>query len=1136
MLLKEKIDLWRDRFKGRQAVFGLKETFFHRQKQRMVTQYTAAFTEKFRTKESRRDVDESNTTVPELYIPLGDNHIENHIKGVMELLIYVLDMDGTCNFAALDFDSEHTFEDVMKCYDMICVAHQISCYVARSTSKGHHLYIFFDSPIEAKYITSYIFHVYEELGFLDMHRNGEKAIPETFPKLISLKNTLSTGLGIKPPMQEKGMVNNMNCWIDAEHGLNEPIGGSGVSEVQWDYLQSTKKVSVTDFKAFLEQSKIDVREIRLSEKRKEGFVEARAYGRTAPYKPPVDGSLMRVINGCPAMKRMWEGPQTNIDFPHMGRVALLSWAMQTRDGLDLVRTKWESSPSCEEQIDYAIRNYQQPWTCRALQEHNMCIKGRDPKFKGGSIDRKGEKLSDFCFKKSPPKETRSGKVIINPDETPETDWADPSPIRLRVEIKTINSAELKIEIESLSKEDPLLGEKITDIYGKILLVRNSKEQSELEHLLKNRKLAKVSELKGMQKEAKEIRKSETKEAIASDGGIGVVNGIRYTICKATGGYAMVEIGEKGQLIEKEFTNFLLNWTKRVHIHSLIDEDSETQYGDIWIGERKLKFQIPVGDWGNNLLLAKAINICGNMEARVSGFALENLRDAVYLFGRSDLRVEHKYEDYGFDSYTNPTVYRAHKRNVTAEGFSEDDESYVDLSKGGFEKYLCIEEISNDEFTRTVKHIKQDLFNYQDHILTYTAVAHSLQATIQQAYLPFKHAPILWVQGTTGSGKTALATIVQNFHGVFPRLVNVGSTDKAVEMSAMLFKDALLVLDDYKEGFARHGIIKLIQAIYDRSQRSRLQKNLKQATAPHCRGLMMITSEDRPTSEASALARCIYIEAPSIVSIKEGSTEKRRNLEGVAKSLSGVTGRFIQYVMVNYADRELLAVKFDEVFNILMKPIINMQNAARVSQNLTANYLTWELFCKFLRDTHMVTKDEYSEYLSTHWTNIQEIRDSMISACEQEQASNVFLETLRSGIFSGQLKIEGMNNNTNEQARSVGFVMDPTAGEVFIDPKIAMVEVKKMMSAMGAPISHTLEAIGRQLKQDGLLLSTDNGRTQVRRRYNGSRSWVWHLDATKLDFGPTLGDVSKRDTQSNQSDGVVDSDDPMYIMTHMGKGV
>ena len=1104
MLLKDKISLWRNRFFGRQESFGSKVSYFNKKKNKMVTHYVAEFADAYKDSEARKGVTIENTSAAEYFIPLQDNHVEGHLKGFKELLIYVLQTNGTTKFAALDFDTKHTFEDVLKCYDMISIAHQIPCYIARSTTKGHHLYLFFDDFIEAKYVTSYVAHVYEELGFLENHRNGVKPIPETFPKTIAVPDALSTGYGIKPPMQGEGMGRDMNCWVDAENGMDVPIGNSGNSDEQWDYFASTEKIKVQDFKDFLDKSRIAVEEIRVSEKR---GVVPQDRRRTIEYKPPNDGDIHRVIQGCPAMKAYWEGSEA--DFKHHARVALVSWAMQTKNGLEVLQERWKGSDQTESQIQYAIDNVQQPWTCKAVQDHNCCILGRDPKFcSGQSKNGTGMDLTDHCFRKASPKETINGKLVSNPRNLAESEWADPSPVRLRIELKRVTVNGLKEEIDELSKDDPELGIKVAEVYSKMLHLKDKKKRAEVETHLKSKKLAKVKELKEIAKEAKAQRQIESEREVEDSGRSRPANGYNYALGE-DGGYALLDYDAEGGVTEKPICNFQIDLQHDVHVHSLIKDDTQTFSGQLVMGEKKKRFQISADDYATNVKFAQAITRCGRLEALVPTYNLDHLRAAVHLFGRKNMKVEHRYEDYGFENYREPVTFRASKWNITADGFTGEDDSYVDLSGGGHAQYLDIEKIGNAQFAELINIIRNDYFNFQEHKLTYTTLAHTLQATIQLAFFPLAEAPVLWIQGLTGAGKTTLSKFAQSFHGDFPRLLNVTGTTKAIEYMSMLFKDSLLVLDDYKEGYNRGTILKLIQSIYERSARLRLKTNLDQAQAPYCRGLMMMTAEDAPSSEASALARCLYLEAPQISSARDDSDKDSfYRIQDNMKHFSGITGRFIHYVVNMYSKNETLKDDFRGIYDSFAGPVLSLQNGIRAAQNVSANFLTWKLFCDFMRHNMLITREEHSDYLEEHRKNLCEIRDNLVQACFREQASNVFLDALRESILSGRLRIDGMQNNANDRADTVGYITDPTEFTVYLLPGVAMGEVKRVMKLRGAPISHSKDAIGKQLLQDGYINKVGNETIPLRKYYQGSRSYVWSVDSRKFGIGPQDGSTEK----------------------------
>jgi len=1117
MDLNERIKLWRDRFYGRQEVFGSKISYTSKQDGKIKQHYVTEFMPAYKTAEARKNVNES-VKISDFFVPLTDEHILHHINGHKELLIYLLHTDGTVRFAAIDFDLKHTFEDVKACYDMISIAHGIPSYVARSTKKGHHLYLFFDKPIEAKYVTSYLASVYEELNMLEDHRNGIKPLPETFPKNISIPDCFSTGYGIKPPMQGEGMGMGQNCWVTIESGADHPVGGSGNCEEQWDYFANTQKIDVDAFKDYLAQNNIPIEDIRISEAK--GVVEEESRVRSMPYKVPIDGDINRVIHGCPAMKRFWEGPAQ--EFNHEARVALCSWAIQCKNGLDVLRERWQGSVESEKQIQYAIDRYQKPWSCAAMQAHNLCICGKDPKFTSGTkADIQGEIIADYCFKKSSPKEMIHGKLVTNPHKLPEEQWPSPSPIRLRNYLQKYTVEELKEEIDQLNKEDPEIGDRISELYAKTLTLSDKKKRTQVEDYLKSKKLAKVKELKVIAEEAREHRKLEAERELEESGKTKWLNGNHYMISEKTGGYSVIEIGKNGEEIEREFSNFTIELTRHLYISSLIHEDLQTFSGYLIIGGVRKPFEISVDDFSLNPKLAQAINRCGGLTAMIANHNLDHLRFAIHLFGRTNMKVEHRYEDYGFDCYNRPEIYRATSRNISADSISEEG-ACVDLTGGGHAQHLNIKEISNARFCELVKIIKDDFLTFQDRSITFTTLAHSLQATIQMAFFPFKNAPVLWVQGLTGAGKTTISMMAQSFHGDFPRLLNVTGTPKALEYATMLFKDSLLVLDDYKEGFNRHSMMQLIQKIYDRTARARLRANLEQANAPFCRGLVMMTAEDAPSSEASVLARCIYLEAPQIASEFEYDEEDNpfHRIEDNMKDFSGITGRFIQYVLSIYGRSDALTQEFRSLNTHFARPVVGLQNGRRAAQNITANYLTWKLFCDFLLHNKLLTSNEHTTYTDTHYQNMCKLRDQMVEACSQEQASNLFLDGLRESILGGHLRIDGMANNVNDNATSVGFIENPKENVVYIYPQLAIAEVKKLMQARGAPLSHSETAIGKQLRQDNMLIKADPGRGKIRKRHRGSRVYVWALDSLKSGVGP-----QNRTGEEEESECLVDMSNP-----------
>jgi hypothetical protein len=480
MKKEDKVKLWRKRFNGRSDVFGQIFTTIEPGKKKPKKGVTPVYVPKYRyDKEIRKEAIKTAESADQLYEPLTDDKVEAHIDGRMEVMIYLPRLDGTTNFFALDFDFIHGFNETQKVSKALTY-HKIPHVIARSTTKGHHIYVFFDKPVQAFYVHNFVKAIYEDLGYQEQVANktiiGQdeqgKDIrwqnPEIFPKTTRISTFTSTGYGIKPAMYGKAMKQNQCCFVDIN---DKVIGGSGTSDDQWEYLKNAKEMNADKFIEILKDLGIEIDEdLRMSETR--GAVKQHDRKRAVPYEKPEDGDFMLVVNGCPALRRLWESPVK--DMPHMGRVALLSMALRCKNGVEIIREKFGDSKVTNDQITYAMETSQHPWCCKTLQDHDICMKGRDPvKASGNSTDREGNTLTDMCFEKSPPIERINGKIKVNPKNLPEEEWPWPSPIRNRTPFRKKGKKAVKAEIDELSKEDPNLEDKIEAVCKKIVSTKES---------------------------------------------------------------------------------------------------------------------------------------------------------------------------------------------------------------------------------------------------------------------------------------------------------------------------------------------------------------------------------------------------------------------------------------------------------------------------------------------------------------------------------------------------------------------------------------------------------------------------------------------------------------------------------------
>lgn len=1108
MKLADKVELWKDRFHGRRDVFGRIYTKIVMGEKKPKKSVSPVYIDKYRDKKAREGVDFK--APEELYVPLKDEHIEAHIQGRMEIMIYLPRVDGTTSFFAIDFDFQHGFNEVLAVSDALDF-HGITHGIARSTTKGHHIYVFFDAPIEAYYITNYVRAIYTDLGYMEKIRNGEivghtdkgKPVPwtnpELFPKVISISGPTNTGNGIKPALYGKAVENDQCCFVDRK---NQPIGGSGKSVEQWNHLASIPKIKPEAFKKKIEELGINVEEdMRLSEKR--GAVKQVDRKRLLPYQKPEDGDFMLVINGCPAFRRLWEGPVK--DMPHDARVAMLSMALKCKNGLEIIREKFGDSPITNQQIQYAMETSQQPWCCKTMQDYDICLKGKDPvKSTGNTQDKYGNIITDHCFEKSPPREIINGKLKINPHNLPEEQWPWPSPIRNRIPFQKKGVRGIKDEIDQLTKEDPKLDEKLEKLFRKIVSLKDAKTRGDVLDYLKDKKLVLVKTLKHYETVALQEKKEDQERRLDSQDGFRTSNDVRYAVVDGDG-YAIVRMTNEGDDDYLTISNFEIEFELDRTNHPIIGSSERWFEGRIRCEGKSYPFKITAEDYSNSNKLGAAIFSAVGPQADFKGGNLEYIRAAAKLFGTEKLRVLNTYEDYGFDSKKHPRVYRSTTGNITENGFSyeDDDSNKVDLRDSQFAKHLGLKDLNKSDFMEVCHVLKHNILSMQESHLTITMIAHAMQAAIHNAYMPFNEAPILWMQGLTGVGKSELGGLAQSFHGDFPKPMSINTTARSIDQYAMIFKDALLVLDDFKKAHVPEKmIVPLIQKIYDRSERGRLSSNLKQSNTVNCRGLVMVTAEDPPTSEASVMARLIYIESSKKLSGSISEKENYREVIKVKDKLSGITARFIQYMLQTYPKPAEVHEKFYEVNSMIGNGVFSKQNAPRIINNLSANYLTWELFLDFLISEEAITKEEYSEMMIEHDKNIRNIRDEMLMRCNVEQASNVFLSVLREAVSSGEAIIEGMGV-PNKMAKVVGYCPDLSTKVIYLYPGTSYRVVQKALRESDSYLSHSKESIGKQMLEDGIIVKRQKNSTMYQKTHKGSRSYVWAIDAEKAGMGVIL---------------------------------
>jgi hypothetical protein len=1118
MHIRDKVLLWRQYFQGRSDVFASKrkEPWMDRPKYSPVVKDLKA------------------KTISEMYIPLSREHIEAHIKGDMELMIYLLDIDNNVNFATIDFDLNHNFEDVLKVYDIITNQHKFSSAIARSTKKGHHLYLFFKEKIKANIVVSYIRYVYELLGWMDDLANNIRCLPETFPKTVSLGEQgvdsdgnikFPLGFGVKPPMWGKGLAQSRNCWVELN---DKPIGDRGDSEKQWEYMASIERIDPANMISFLNHKGVDILDARLSEVR--GVVSNSPRDESGPYRKPDSGDLKRVIDGCPAMSRLWYGtPRDKVG--HYGHVSLLSWALHCENGLEIINDYWkdpetgELSHEAKKQIDYGKRTFQKPWTCEKMQAWDLCVKGRDPRYASGKTvsNTTGEVINDFCFKKKPPKEIENGTFTVNPHNLSEEKWPSPSPIRLKEKYYKWGYLELLHAIESLSKDDPDLSKTVSNIVMQIQLIKNRVQREELKQKLKDRKVIKVKEIKGYEQDVKEGIKEDNKKKkreeqekarklreskeseLNEDPNAGEILGKTYYNRTDSPGYSVVTIDRQGEANYEVLTNFTVEIKESITKKSVFMKENKILKGQINMAYRSYEFEINAELYGNNSAFCQALFSVAGSNVVFEQKNLDRIRACICLFGHKNTVEKFIYEDHGYSSIKTPSLYRSGDVNITPEGITSVEDGKTCIDENSYARHLGLADISDEDFREVVNVIKNDFLGIQDPIVMYTALAHTIQASIHgpyiDAFLPKKISPLLWITGVAGTGKSVVAGFCQMFYGNFPNILHIESTARSLHQDTMFFKDSVLIFDDFKDALSRDKMLPLIQGIYDRAPRGRLTSSLRHAVSPFCRGLVFVTAEDIFSGESSVLSRCIVVRAKKRAYIKKDD-DRMNKISSYQDLFRGVTAKFIHYMMTTHPNPKDTKSMFMESIEYIKVALKGKPNEHRIANNLGANFFSWCLFMQFLLQKNLISRSEYQGYIEEHRKNVLALAIEMSGLCGEEQAGQLFINTLNQAVLSGEADIIGLESiNVKSYSMNVGFLDKPRAGEplsICLHPQNCVRLVKRILKEKGSPMSHGEDAIGMQLLSEGYIVRATKG--PILRKQEGNRKIrVWCINAEKAGF-------------------------------------
>lgn len=1016
--------------------------------------------------------------------PVSDESIAKHLRGEEQHIQYVLQKDGTIKFAAIDLDLKpgkedkgYTWDDVKR-LSLQLDAWEIPHAIARSTTMGFHVYMFFEEFYSADKFRSIVLEVFNRIGFMTYLQMQQKPLAEIFPKQGFVPDG-GLGNGIKTPMIVSSYPKERNGWVTKE---NEWIGaGKELAEViedQWEFFKNIPLVASKHLDDLIERESIQVfYDNPIANKGSKGassYLEHYTSGRSGKWQPPLSGSIEKVLEGCAAFRGIRDKCLKGVVPSHQEGFSLYHLAMHTLDGLEWFDQHvpgWGKTAAERKQLEYSIKKDYAPSTCKTMQNNGICVAGTQ------------------CFKKKPPVETVEGKTVVR-DDIPESKWAEPSPIRYAFGKGEDFLKKLQEEaLEAAKITDKIERHKVLYDLAMRSQVFDIDQIKEFKQFLKDNKILKMGEMSRLFAEASDkVEEGMKKKAGDRSDTVGVDDNL-YQKLKPYG-YSLLRPAKGGKFKEIKLCSMDVVIEE---VKTYLDEDRQVDavFKGKLIGERfERKFEIPVDKWAEDGELLKLFTVVATNHCTVMRANVPFIRQAAIA-----------YSNYSGVETTNCLVAQGwHGPNymmpsciIGKEGIRPNTEQNVDLTRKEFAKHLDFEILSDDEFKEILMHIKTDFLNAWPRLWTTVALSHALTpAILKPLGSSFNKKPTLFFEGLTGTGKTELVHTTQYFWGDFPQILNLLSSGKGIMDVGHDFKDAFLAVDDFK-GLTysqTQAVESVIQYSYDGNSTIKMNKNMTQNKAKGPRAMFTMTGEQFLSSDAAMVARCIIIQS------------KRQNTlltkEFYQKCLthrpkySGVTARFIHWFLNNgaYVAKDI----FEEVKNRIFKTVHARQNANRITYNLALNHTVWNMFVKFMRYNDVLTHSEENEMIAEHLEYVDQLCFEMIKLCEEEENCWVILHLLKQMLDGGEVVIRGWGRGQdNPRGKTVGFLRKD--GLVCLYPDIVLESVKGF--ARNMHLRGTVRSIGRQLKDEGILLETDPGRFQKNVTINGYGNKVWVVDKKSI---------------------------------------
>ena len=378
-------------------------------------------------------------------------------------------------------------------------------------------------------------------------------------------------------------------------------------------------------------------------------------------------------------------------------------------------------------------------------------------------------------------------------------------------------------------------------------------------------------------------------------------------------------------------------------------------------------------------------------------------------------------------------------------------------------------------------------------------------------------------GRTGSFKTELLALCQQHFGAAMDArclpANWSSTENALQAQAYYVRDALFSIDDFVvEGNPERfyaTAARVLRGAGNVSGRGRLTADSTLRRTPYCRGLILMSGEDKPAGE-SISARLFVIEVGrGDVQLMELTEAQRRARDGV---YAGAMAGYLQWVSRNYQSR---------VANLPERLNERRQLGGEVYHRRTGDIVAqlligWQTFLEFAVAVEAIERERQAELLDLS-------REVLLQAASDQETINsaddpvkLTLELLRDLFDSGRAHLVDLEDDEEappdaemwgwlpnehgileKRGERIGRLGDDGLVRLITTTTAALLQ--QQAAGAGHPGRLTVRLLGRRLDEAGVIEQTRKGyhSAVVYERKQRVRRWLIRAEKIRPECIPQM---------------------------------